>query len=62
MRRELKTRISNAQVRAAVAVNKGLVLIYYQIGRDNKLSNRLLDKFLCRWRHLALPKFIFRAT
>lgn len=31
---ELKTRISNAQVRAAVAVNKELVLLYYQIGRD----------------------------
>lgn len=32
--RELKTRISNAQVRAAVAVNKELVLLYWQIGQD----------------------------
>ncbi|MGI2903030.1 DUF1016 N-terminal domain-containing protein [Tolypothrix sp. VBCCA 56010] len=31
---ELKTRISHAQVRAAVAVNKELVLLYWQIGRD----------------------------
>ncbi|NEU77234.1 DUF1016 domain-containing protein [Hassallia byssoidea VB512170] len=32
--RELKTRISHAQIRAAVAVNKELVLLYWQIGRD----------------------------
>jgi hypothetical protein len=32
--RELKTRISHAQLRAAVAVNKELVLLYWQIGRD----------------------------
>ncbi|WP_242044912.1 PDDEXK nuclease domain-containing protein [Anabaena azotica] len=31
---ELKTRISSAQLRAAVAVNKELVLLYWQIGRD----------------------------
>ena len=31
---ELKTRISNSQLRAAVAVNKELVLLYWQIGRD----------------------------
>ncbi len=31
---ELKTRISHAQLRAAVAVNKELVLLYWQIGRD----------------------------
>ncbi|BCL34366.1 YhcG family protein [Nostoc sp. MS1] len=31
---ELKTRISTAQLRAAVAVNKELVLLYWQIGRD----------------------------
>ncbi len=29
-----KTRISHAQIRAAVAVNKELVLLYWQIGRD----------------------------
>ncbi|ABA24106.1 Protein of unknown function DUF1016 [Trichormus variabilis ATCC 29413] len=31
---DLKTRISNAQLRAVVAVNKELVLLYWQIGRD----------------------------
>jgi predicted nuclease of restriction endonuclease-like (RecB) superfamily len=31
---ELKTRISSTQLRAAVAVNKELVLLYWQIGRD----------------------------
>jgi predicted nuclease of restriction endonuclease-like (RecB) superfamily len=31
---ELKTRISHAQLRAAVAVNKELILLYWQIGRD----------------------------
>jgi predicted nuclease of restriction endonuclease-like (RecB) superfamily len=31
---DLKTRISHAQLRAAVAVNKELVLLYWQIGRD----------------------------
>ncbi|MEH2418436.1 PDDEXK nuclease domain-containing protein [Nostoc sp.] len=31
---ELKTRIYSAQLRAAVAVNKELVLLYWQIGRD----------------------------
>ncbi|MDM9379270.1 PDDEXK nuclease domain-containing protein [Chlorogloeopsis sp. ULAP01] len=31
---ELKTRISHAQLRAALAVNKELVLLYWQIGRD----------------------------
>jgi len=32
--RELKERIRNAQVRAALAVNRELVLLYWQIGRD----------------------------
>ncbi|MBD2410831.1 hypothetical protein FACHB389_35455 [Nostoc calcicola FACHB-389] len=31
---ELKTRISQAQLQAAVAVNRELVLLYWQIGRD----------------------------
>jgi hypothetical protein len=31
---ELKTRISHAQLQAALAVNKELVLLYWQIGRD----------------------------
>ena len=31
---ELKSRISSAQLRAVVAVNKELVLLYWQIGRD----------------------------
>lgn len=31
---ELKTRISLAQMRAALAVNKELILLYWQIGRD----------------------------
>lgn len=31
---ELKTRIHNAQQRAALAVNRELVLLYWQIGRD----------------------------
>jgi hypothetical protein len=37
---ELKTRISHAQLRAAVAVNKELILLYWQIGRD--ILQRLL--------------------
>ncbi|WGV23876.1 DUF1016 N-terminal domain-containing protein [Halotia branconii] len=32
--KELKTRISSAQLRAGVAVNKELLLLYWQIGRD----------------------------
>lgn len=32
--RELKTRISLAQLRAAISVNKELVLLYWQIGQD----------------------------
>ncbi|MEH1942348.1 MAG: DUF1016 N-terminal domain-containing protein [Nostoc sp.] len=39
---ELKTRISSAQLRAAVAVNKELVLLYWQIGRD--ILNRQQQK------------------
>ena len=31
---ELKTRIQSAQQRAALAVNRELVLLYWQIGRD----------------------------
>jgi len=31
---ELKTRIHTAQQRAALAVNRELVLLYWQIGRD----------------------------
>jgi predicted nuclease of restriction endonuclease-like (RecB) superfamily len=31
---ELKTRIHNAQQRAALAVNRELVLLYWQIGQD----------------------------
>lgn len=31
---ELKSRIHNAQQRAALAVNRGLVLLYWHIGRD----------------------------
>src|SRR5436190_15817941 len=32
--RDLKERIRSAQVRAALAVNRELVLLYWQIGRD----------------------------
>ncbi len=32
--RELKTRIGNAQVRAALAVNRELVLLYWSVGRE----------------------------
>jgi predicted nuclease of restriction endonuclease-like (RecB) superfamily len=32
--KDLKTRIRRAQVKAAIAVNKELVLLYWQIGRD----------------------------
>src|SRR5437763_16219174 len=32
--RDLKQRIRQAQVRAALAVNRELVLLYWQIGRD----------------------------
>ena len=31
---ELKERIRSAQVRAALAVNRELVLLYWQIGRE----------------------------
>lgn len=31
---ELKERIRNAQVQAVLAVNRELVLLYWQIGRD----------------------------
>jgi hypothetical protein len=31
---DLKTRIHSAQQRAALAVNRELVLLYWQIGRD----------------------------
>ena len=33
-RADLKTRIQTAQQRAALAVNRELVLLYWQIGRD----------------------------
>lgn len=32
--RELKNRIRSAQVKAALAVNRELVLLYWQIGRE----------------------------
>ncbi|WP_099068612.1 DUF1016 N-terminal domain-containing protein [Nostoc linckia] len=32
--RELKERIRNAQVRAALSINRELILLYWQIGRD----------------------------
>ncbi len=32
--RDLKERIRSAQVRAVLAVNRELVLLYWQIGRD----------------------------
>ncbi|MEG3860545.1 DUF1016 N-terminal domain-containing protein [Microcoleus sp. herbarium12] len=32
--RELKQRIRNAQVRAALSINRELVLLYWQIGQD----------------------------
>src|SRR5712691_12474925 len=32
--RDLKERIRNAQVRAGLAVNRELVLLYWQVGRD----------------------------
>ncbi len=32
--RELKERIRNAQIRAALAVNRELILLYWQIGRE----------------------------
>ena len=32
--RELKERIRNAQVRAALAVNRELILLYWQIGKE----------------------------
>lgn len=32
--RELKTRIQQAQIKAALAVNRELVLLYWQIGRE----------------------------
>jgi hypothetical protein len=35
--RELKARIRNAQVKAAVAVNSELVLLYWRMGRDIRL-------------------------
>ena len=32
--KEIKARIRTAQVRAALAVNRDLVLLYWQVGRD----------------------------
>jgi hypothetical protein len=32
--RELKNRIRSAQIKAALAVNRELVLLYWQIGRE----------------------------
>lgn len=32
--RDLKARIRHAQIRAALSVNRDLVLLYWQIGRD----------------------------
>ncbi len=37
---ELKTRIANAQVQAALAVNRELVLLYWQIGPTILLQQR----------------------
>ncbi len=37
---ELKERIRTAQVRAALSVNRELVLLYWQIGRDILLRQR----------------------
>lgn len=59
---ELKTRISNSQLRAAIAINTELVLLYWQIGRDilnrqeqqgwgTKVINRLATDL-----HQAFPK------
>ena len=36
---ELKTRIHTAQQRAALAVNRELVLLYWQIGRNSRPPN-----------------------
>ncbi len=38
--RDLKARIAGAQVRAALAVNRELVLLYWQIGRDILVQQR----------------------
>ena len=37
---DLKARIAGAQVRAALAVNRELVLLYWQIGRDILMQQR----------------------
>jgi hypothetical protein len=38
--RDLKTRIHSAQQRAALAVNRELVLLYWQIGRETFWQGR----------------------
>ncbi|MFW9263675.1 DUF1016 N-terminal domain-containing protein [Nostoc sp. CALU 546] len=38
--RELKERIRSAQVRAALSVNRELILLYWQIGRDILLQQQ----------------------
>ncbi len=39
---ELKTRIRSAQVRAAFAVNRELILLYWSVGRRSRRCGRML--------------------
>jgi predicted nuclease of restriction endonuclease-like (RecB) superfamily len=56
--RDLKERIRNAQIRAALAVNRELVLLYWQIGRDilarqgqQGWGARVIDRLAADLRH-----------
>lgn len=56
--RDLKARIHSAQVRAALAVNRELVLLYWQMGRDilarqkaGKWRSKVIDRLSADLRH-----------
>lgn len=52
---ELKTRIRTCQVRAALAVNREMVLLYWSIGRDILARKWLRPIFEQGWRFQKLP-------
>jgi hypothetical protein len=55
---ELKGRIRTAQIRAALAVNRELVLLYWSIGRDILAQGKALTNFK---RNLPPPTQIWRS-
>lgn len=53
--RELKERIGSAQVRAALAVNRELVLLYWQIGGEilsQQQQQGWVPKLLTNWQRI----------